>query len=218
MIQALPSVAITNDNNVISLASAYYANSIASNILHQSPDIKKTIDAWKEETGDETSLMSSLQKNQELKSLVLDETPWVNDAEHESDQKSKLINFFDDNQVDYHLKENIRKMEKLQNADGSWSWWPGMRGNLYITVETAEMLVRLNHMLGTQDISSLMLEKAFKFMGNEILEEVAELKKQEKKGVKNLRPSEIAVQWLYLCALDGRTLPAEVKKGNDYLI
>lgn len=218
MVQALPTVAITNDNNVISLASAYYANSIASNILHQSPDIKKVIELWKEEKGDEKSLESSLQKNQELKSLVLDETPWVNDANHESDQKSKLINFFDENQVDYRLKENIQKMEKLQNADGSWSWWPGMRGNLYITVETAEMLVRLNHMLGTQDNTSMMLDKAFKFMGNEILEEVTELKKHEKKGVKNLRPSETAVQWLYLCALDGRTLNAEVKKGNDYLI
>lgn len=218
MIQALPTVATTFDDNAISLVSAYYANSIASNILHQSPDIKKTILAWKEEKGEEKSLESSLQKNQELKSLILDETPWVNDAEHETDQKEKLINFFDENQVEYRLKGNLQKMEKLQNADGSWSWWPGMRGSLYITVETAEMLVRLNHMIGTQENTSSMLTKAFKFMGNEILDEVAELKKLEKKNVKNLRPSETAVQWLYLCALDGRSLPTNVKNGNDYLI
>ena len=218
MIQALPNVAITHDDNVISLTSAYYANSIASNILHQSPDIQKTISLWKEEKGEETSLVSSLQKNQELKSLVLDETPWVNDAEHEADQKSKLINFFDKNLVEYRLSDNIRKINQLQNADGSWSWWPGMRGNLYVTVEVAEMLVRLNHMIGTQDATSSMLTKAYKFMGKGILEEVEELKKQEKKGVKNLRPSETAVQWLYLCALDGRSLSSDVKRGHDYLI
>ncbi len=218
MIQALPTVASSSDNNVISLASAYYANSIAWNILHQSPDIKKTIAAWKEEKGNETSLESSLQKNQELKTMMLDETPWVNDADHEKDQKSKLINFFDENQVDYRLSENLQKMEKLQNADGSWSWWPGMNGNLHITVATAEMLVRLNNMIGIQENASNMLTKAFKYMGKGILEEVAELKKQEKKNAKNLRPSETAIQWLYLCAIDGRSLPTDVKHGNDYLI
>lgn len=218
MIQALPTVATTNENNVISLASAYYANSIASNILHQSPDIKKVIKAWKEEKGEENSLLSSLEKNQELKSLLLDETPWVNEAEHENDQKERLINYFDENQVEYRLNENVQKMEKLQNSDGSWSWWPGMRGNLFVTVETAEMLVRLNHMLGEQNNTSSMLTRAFKFMGREILEEVAELKKQEKKGNKNVRPSETAIQWLYLCALDGRSLPNDVKQGNDYLV
>lgn len=93
-----------------------------------------------------------------------------------------------------------------------------MKGNLYVTVEVAEMLVRLNHMIGTQDATSSMLTKAYKFMGKGILEEVEELKKQEKKGVKNLRPSETAVQWLYLCAIDGRSLSSDVKRGHDYLI
>lgn len=218
MIQALPTVANTHEKNIISQATAYYANSIASNILHQSPDIKKTIDLWQRERGEETSLMSSLQKNQELKSLVIDETPWVMDAIHEADQKALLVNFFDENQVEYRLNDNLQKMESLQNPDGSWSWWPGMRGSLLMTVSVSEMLVRLNQMIGTQNGTANMLEKAFKYMGKEMLEEVAELKKLEKKGTKNPRPSETAVQWLYTCALDGRSLPADVKQGNDYMI
>ncbi|MBQ6208546.1 MAG: alpha-2-macroglobulin [Prevotella sp.] len=218
MIQALPTVAAARDKDIISRATAYYANSIASNILHQSPDIKKTIEQWQRETGEETSLMSSLQKNQELKSLVLDETPWVMDADREADQKALLVNFFDENQVEYRLNDNLQKMESLQNADGSWSWWPGMRGSLYMTVAVSEMLVRLNQMIGKQDGTANMLTKAFKFMGKEMLEEVAELKRAEKKGVKNPRPSEVAVQWLYVCALDGRSLPSDVKQGNDYMI
>lgn len=218
MIQALPTVADTHEKNIISQATAYYANSIASNILHQSPDIKKTIEAWQREAGKETSLMSSLQKNLELKSLVLDETPWVMDAIHEADQKALLVNFFDENQVEYRLNDNLQKMENLQNADGSWSWWPGMQGNVYMTVSVSEMLVRLNQIIGVQNGTANMLTKAFKYMGKEMLKEVDELKKLEKKGTKNPRPSEIAVQWLYVCALDGRTLPADVRQGNDYLI
>ena len=219
MIQTLPTVARAHEKNAISQSAAYYANSIASYLLHQSPRIKSVIEQWKREQGAETSLMSSLEKNQELKTLVLEETPWVADARQESDQKRLLSDYFDENGVNYRLGNNLSQLQKLQNGDGSWSWWPGMSGSLYMTVAVSKMFVRLNTMLGNADDKTAdMLTKAYSFMGRQIVKEVEEMKKLEKKGVKNLRPSETAIDWLYLTTLDGRKLSADVDAAKSYLV
>ena len=110
------------------------------------------------------------------------------------------------------------KLQKLQNGDGSFSWYPGMEGSTYMTVAIEEMLVRLNQMAGRQSDTRQMQDKAFGFLGRQMLDIVQELKKQEKKGHKPQFPSFTALRWLYLCALDGRQLTPEVKSANDYLI
>ena len=227
MIQTLPTVATSLEKNAISQAAAYYANSLADHLLKQSPNIKTTIELWKREQTAETSLMSSLEKNQELKTMVLDETPWVAEAHHESDQKRLLSNYFDENTLRYRLDNNLSNLQKLQNGDGSWSWWQGMSGSLHMTVAVSKMLVRLNTMLdpssNTQHPSpntqhAEMLDKAYVFMGHQILKEVEEMKKMEKKGAKNVRPSETAIDWLYLTTLDGRKLSDRVQEAKTYLI
>ncbi len=219
MIQTLPTVATSLEKNAISQAAAYYANSLAENLLKQSPNIKMTIELWKREQTAETSLMSSLEKNQELKTMVLDETPWVAEAHHESDQKRLLSNYFDENALRYRLDNNLSNLQKLQNGDGSWSWWQGMSGSLHMTVAVSKMLVRLNTMLDNPSSDTQeMLDKAYGFMGHQILKEVEEMKKMEKKGAKNVRPSETAIDWLYLTTLDGRKLSDRVQEAKTYLI
>jgi len=219
MIQTLPTVAKTSENNAISQAAAFYANSLAAHLLHLSPRIKSTIELWKREAGSETSLMSSLEKNQELKTMVLDETPWVAEARHESEQKQLLSDYFDENSVDYRLENNLAQLRKLQNSDGSWSWWPGMPGSLYMTVAVSKMMVRLTAMTGDNNRQAAdMLSNAWPFMGRQIIKEVEEMKKLEKKGAKNLRPSETAIDWLYLTTIDGRKLSADVAAAKTYLV
>ncbi|MBO7499713.1 MAG: alpha-2-macroglobulin, partial [Bacteroidaceae bacterium] len=219
MIQTLPTVAKTNEKNAISQAAAFYANSLAAHLLRQSPRIKSTIELWKRKAGSETSLMSSLEKNQELKTMVLDETPWVADARHESEQKQLLSDYFDENAVSYRLDNNLSQLRNLQNSDGSWSWWPGMPGSLYMTVAVSKMMVRLNAMTGeTNERAAEMLTNAYSFMGRQIIKEVEEMKKAEKKGAKNLRPSETANDWLYLTTIDGRKLSADVAAAKTYLV
>jgi uncharacterized protein YfaS (alpha-2-macroglobulin family) len=149
---------------------------------------------------------------------VLSETPWVLDADNETAQKQKLADFFDTNLMNQRLSTTIEKLQKLQRYDGSWSWWPDMPGSFYMTVAVSEMLVRLNDMTGEQKDTESMLTKAFRFMGKEIVEEVEELKKWAKEGHEVSFPSFKALQWLYLAALDGRELPADVQKANDYLL
>ena len=219
MIQALPNVSNPCEKNAISLASAYYANTLASHLLHQNDALKQTILAWKQEEGKETSLMSNLQKDQELKTLVLDETPWLAAAHREAEQKQQLVQFFDESGMKMRLIEEVARLQQLQNPDGSWCWWEGMPGSMYMTTTVTEMMVRLNHMMGEADSSTKqMLTKAFSFMGKEIAKEVAEMKKMEKEGIKNIRPSETAVHYLYLCALDGRKLSVKERANADYLV
>ena len=218
MIQALPTVGHPNDDCAVCQATSLYANSIGRHILQQNPTAKHVFEQWKQEDATLSSLQSSLQKDQELKDLLLNETPWVMDADREEEQKQRLADFFDANTIDQRLSSAIDKLKKLQNYDGSWSWWPGMKGSAYMTTAISEILVRLNVLTSQQDETKGMLNKAFDFMGDDIVELVDEMKKAEKRGVKPYFPSHRALQWLYICALDGRKLPAKVNEANAYLI
>ena len=218
MVQSLPILGQPWEHSAIDQAASYYSNLLAKNLLAQSPQVKKTFDLWKQESGEEQTLQSQLEKNQELKDLILAETPWVRAADRESEQKQRLADFFDENGINNRLETAVAKLKKLQNPDGSFSWYPGMQGSTYITVAVEEMLVRLNVMVDVQNDTEHMQDKAFTFIGKEMVDLVKELKKQAKKGHKPSFPSFTALRWLYLCALDGRKLADHVKEANDYLI
>ncbi|SEA86975.1 MG2 domain-containing protein [Xylanibacter ruminicola] len=219
MVQALPAVGSPNDDNAISLAASFYANGLGRYIINQNPQIKNVFAQWQQEevNSNNLSLNSQLAKNEDLKNLVLAETPWVMDADNETEQKHRLVDFFDENLMNNRLSTTIEKLQKLQNAEGAWTWYPGMPGSFYITVAVSEMLVRLNALTQKQSSTSTMLNKAFGYMGQEMVELVKELKKAEKKGEVYF-PSYKALQWLYLVTLDDRQLPADVQQANSYLI
>ena len=218
MVQSLPILGQPWEHSAIDQAASYYSNLLAKNLLAQSPQVKNTFELWKNESGEEQTLQSQLEKNQELKDLILAETPWVRDADREREQKQSLAEFFDENGINNRLETAVTKLKKLQNGDGSFSWYPGMQGSTYITVAIEEMLIRLNRMVGKQSDTKQMQDKAFKYIGKEMVELVKDMKKQEKKGYKPSFPSFTALRWLYLCALDGRQLENDVKTANDYLI
>ena len=226
MVQALAVVGQPHEKSAIDQAASYYSNLLAKTLLAQSPQAKGIFEQWKRETGNETTLMSQLEKNEELKDLILQETPWVGEASREREQRQRLSDFFDENGIDYRLTTALKKLQELQNADGSFSWYPGMKGSTSITVAIEEMLARLQSMTtGTALGSSAakgsivpLYNKAFDFIGKEMVELVAKMKKEEKKGIKPTFPSFTALRWLYLCAIDGRELSAKVKGANDYLI
>ena len=217
MIQALPSIGHAYDKCAMCQATAYYANSIGQYILEQNPTAKHVFEMWKQEDAQHATLASQLQKNEELKDLVLNETPWVMDADNEAEQKHRLGDFFDKNLLESRLSTTAEQLKKLQNVDGSWSWWPGMDGSFYMTVEISELLVRLNQMTAQTSQLQPQIDKAFSFMDKEILELVAEMKKQEKKGIKQTFPSHKALQYLYIYTLDGRKSSAKVSEAQNYL-
>ena len=219
MIQALPTYSSASDENAISQAVSYYVNSIGAHIMRTTPHIKEVVELWRKEAGDEQSLMSALENNQELKALVLNETPWVLDADNESSQKRNLVKFFDETTIRMRLNSALEKMTALQNTDGSWSWWKGMKGSIYMTTAVSEMLVRLNKMLGERQETKSMLSKAFRYMDDWLVEEYKELKKEEKKhGARHLRPSETAIRILYMYALAGQSQSIKVETAVQYMV
>ena len=217
MVQSLPILGQPCEHSAIDQAASYYSNLLGKTLLNQNPQVKSVFEQWKFESN-QTSLTSQLEKNQELKDLVLNETPWVNAADRESEQKQRLADFFDENGLNNRMTMAVEKLQKLQNADGSFSWYPGMQGSTQITVAIEEMLVRLNKMAGEQQSTKQMQQKAFNYIAQEMMKLVNEMKKEEKKGRKPTFPSFTALRWLYLCALDGRSLSSNVQSANNYLI
>ncbi|MBO4849768.1 MAG: alpha-2-macroglobulin [Prevotella sp.] len=217
MIQALPTMAAGDSDNAITQATSYYANALGQHIINLSPVIKQTVMKWREETSDKGSMASSLAKNEELKELMLNETPWVGAADKEESQKRSLVKFFDEQTINIRIDKALEKLKDLQLADGSWAWWKGMQGSTYMTVAVSEIFVRLNNMVGKRSDNKKMLDKAFTFMDKELAEEEAYLRKMQKKGLKVL-PSETALHILYIYALDAREPSAKTKATIKYLI
>lgn len=214
VLQAMPTLANPLSKDAASLAAAVYANVIGQKVLSSSPVIARTIAQWKQEKGTETSLTGSLTKDSELKTLLLNETPWMADAENETDRKQQLAGYFDVNALACRRSDFIRKLRALQKPVGSFSWWPGMEDSEYMTVNIVETLVRLNKIAGKQADLNDMINKGFSYLDGCMSEEVVELKKLEKKGHKNLMPGEAACHWLYASALAGRRHTADM----DYLV
>ena len=207
VVQALPSLATPVKDNAIDLATAVYVNVLGRKLVTDNPRIKTAVDQWRMEQGEEASLQSSLAKNQELKDIVLSETPWVNEAESETEQKQMLAAFFDANTIDSRVAYAIKELGKLQNEDGSWSWYPGMTGNSNITVSVAEMLVRLNKNAGMQKETQAMLNKAMDYLNKETVKQVEKLKEMEKKGQTVTFPGLTTLQILYLNAISSDSQP-----------
>ena len=217
-VQALPVVANPQNEDALSWATAYYAHSLAAFIVKENPRIKQVFDSWKAQGGTKETFMSNLQKNQELKNILLAETPWLTEATNEAEQKQRIATLFDLNTMNSQLAVSVEKLGELQNADGAWSWYKGMQGSRYVTTQVMEMLVRLNA-LTHQDADSRMqpmIQKGFEYLDKQAAEEYKSMKEAEKKGAVGLRPSEQVLRYLYICALDGKA-PVD-EKVNRYFI
>ena len=217
-VQALPVVANPQNEDALSWATAYYAHSLAACIVKENPRIKQVFDSWKAQGGTKETFMSNLQKNQELKNILLAETPWLTEATNEAEQKQRIATLFDLNTMNSGLAVSVEKLRELQNGDGAWSWYKGMQGSRYVTTQVMEMLVRLNA-LTHQDADSRMqpmIQKGFEYLGKQAAEEYKSMKEAEKKGAVGIRPSEQVLRYLYICVLDGKA-PVD-KKVNQYFI
>jgi len=115
------------------------------------------------------------------------------------------------------LQNQVEKLKKLQNADGSFSWWKGMKGSRYMTTSVAEMMVRLNAIAGTQKSTAKMLTSALNYLSWQTAQEVREMKKMEEKKHK-VSPSEQALHYLYILSMDGRKMKQNQEADKAYLL
>lgn len=120
-------------------------------------------------------------------------------------------------QESIRLQNQVEKLKKLQNPNGSFSWWKGMKGSRYMTTSVAEMMVRLNAVAGVQKSTAKMLTSAIDYLSLQTAQEVREMKKQEEKKQK-VSPSEQALHYLYILSVDGRKMKQNLEQDKAYLL
>ncbi len=159
--------------------SRYYANALASHIANSNPRIQDVFNQWK----NSDALLSNLEKNQELKSLIIQEIPWLRDAQSETEQKKRIALLFDLNKMQNELQSAMRKLSQMQMSNGGFPWFKGSRyPNRYITQHIASGFGHLNKLgVSSSAVEKSMLNKAVKFLDDEILEDYRKLEKEVKR-------------------------------------
>ncbi|CAN0603731.1 unnamed protein product, partial [Ectocarpus sp. 12 AP-2014] len=164
--------------------SRYYANTLASHIANSNPRIREVFDQW----ANSDALLSNLEKNQELKSLLIQETPWLRDSQSETEQKKRIGLLFNLNKMKNEQQSALNKLVQNQNSNGAWSWFQGGPDNRYITQHIITGMGHLNKLTDseandTNDLSTLfnskseMIEKAIEYLDDEFVAEYEQMKK-----------------------------------------
>ena len=216
-VQALPVLAEPKIENAYSWASAFYANTLAQYMVESNPKIRQVVESWRLQEKD--ALLSPLQKNEDLKDLLQEETPWLVEGMNETKQKQQLLTLFDTSALNDRNTKFVSKLKELQNEDGAWSWFKGMSGNRYMTTQIVELLARLQAMtshVNKNPEMDAMYRKAFNYLKNQARTEYERMKEAENKKNMNLLPSEQVLRYLYICALDVTLQPESMV--NDYYI
>ena len=182
VVQALPVLGKIETADILSLASAYYAASLAEQIVGVSPRIRELAAQWRKKGNTASQFASALVRNTELKQLLLEETPWVLQAENENSRQKALADYYQVEALSAHLKEYVERLTALQRADGSWSWFKGMPGSVYMTVRVAELLARLEQQQAGRGAKEI-LDHAMDFLNRHVLKQVEDMRGQEKNGI-----------------------------------
>lgn len=189
-VQALPVLAEPSSDNAVSWFASYYANSIGAHIGKTIPKVSAMIDSWKKLGGNEETLLSNLQKNEELKNILLQETPWVLEAKNETEQKEKLSLLFNLNRNRNITQTSLLRLQELQTSQGGWSWFKGFKPSISITqyiLYGFNQLADLNIEVDSNQVSSMKLN-AIKFIDAEAIRRFESLKRYNKdwKNIKSI--------------------------------
>lgn len=212
-IKALPYLVQSQYDCADGLANKLFANSLSSYIVNSSPAIEAVFTQWQQ---DPEALLSPLEKNQELKSALLQETPWVVASQNETQQRKDVAKFFDKNNLANELKVTYDKLHELQATSGAFRWWKGDRyDNFFLTSRVMNVFAKLLHTkVITKDTytgQAEMIQKALAYMDFEMQKEYVQLKKI--KGWEKLNnTSPQSIEYLYLRSI----LRNDFKLPNSY--
>ncbi len=191
--------------------SRYYANALASHIANSNPRIQEVFNQWR----NADALISNLEKNEELKSILIQETPWLRDAQSETEQKKRIALLFDLNKMNNELQSALRKLENNQMASGAWSWFNGGYENRFITQHIitgfghlSKLGVTLSAFEGSQ---SNMIQKAIQYLDSEFIKEYKDITKYNKDvDLSKDHLSNTQLHYLYM-----RSFFPEIKKTKE---
>lgn len=179
--------------------SRFYANALASQIIQSNPKIKQIFEQWK--TSSPESFLSNLEKNQDLKNIVLEETPWVLESQDQSERKKRVALLFDLNKMDNQLERAIDKLAKMQLPSGAWPWFSGMYENRYITQHIVTGIGHLRNLEVKQASENKQLDRLLKqaiaYLDFKLNDDYIELKKYNTKFDDEIYVSETQIEYLY---------------------
>ncbi|MET0462468.1 MAG: alpha-2-macroglobulin family protein [Chitinophagaceae bacterium] len=177
----------------------YYANSLATSIANAAPKLKQVFEQWK--NADTAALLSNLQKNQELKSILLEETPWVLEAKTEAQQKKNIALLFDMMRMSSELNSAYEKLKQLQSSNGGFVWFSGGPDDRYMTQYIVTGIGHLRKLKGisvAQDAKlKQILQKAIPYLDLKMKEEYDNLLKY-KTDLKTYVPGYSSIQYFYM--------------------
>ena len=194
-LQALPSLTAPVHSDVLSVATAYYGGSVAYHIAHKYPNVRKAIDTWAK---DEKSLAleSPLVKNQQLADILLNETPWMLEAQQQKASRQRLASLFAEMDQEQRRMTMLSALSARQSQDGSFGWFPGMSGSVWMTSQVASLLVRLGAIKGDRSIpEGQILDKAMSYLEKDMHKEVEALRKEKNP---TLSLSELRYLYIYI--------------------
>ncbi|NUQ22650.1 MAG: hypothetical protein HUU34_01765 [Saprospiraceae bacterium] len=203
-VQALPYLMEYPYECTEQIFNRYYANALASSIANRYPKIKTVFESWK----NTPALESNLAKNQELKSALLEETPWVLEAQQEAQQKKNIGLLFDLNKMSQERAVSLAKLTERQSEGGSVPWFPGGPDNWYITQYILEGFGHLHH-LGIEDVQEdpairQFVDKGFAYVKSRVRQHYEELENSVKKGYTKWEDDhldELIIHYLYTASL-----------------
>lgn len=181
----------------------YYANALAAHILDKAPRVKEIFAQWK--STDTAALQSNLQKNEELKSALLEETPWVLEAKDETQQKHNIALLFDSYKLGAAQEATLRKLDEVMMPEGAFPWFKGGSADRYITQYIATGLARLQHLGITSVKGSAILQKATAFLDRSIEADYKELLKAKVK-TDDRAIGYTQIQYLYAKSFDAKSV------------
>ncbi len=173
----------------------YYSNALASSIINKDQKIKEVFDSWRENG----SLESALDKNEELKSILISETPWVRDASTEKEKKNRLANLFEEEKVKSQQLQAINKLHELQMSSGGFPWFSGGKENVYITQHILSGIGHLNKLTIKSEYDykfKNLTKKAIEFIDSEFSKNY-NFDVQKSSDSLNITLSHLTIQYLY---------------------
>jgi len=198
-VQALPYLMEFPYECAEQIFSRYYANSLATYIANSDPKIKRVFESWKTISPD--ALKSNLEKNQELKSVLLQESPWVRQATSESERKQRLGLLFDLNKMSSDQSIALKKLKDMQYPNGGWPWFAGMPESRYIT---QHIVTGLGHLASLKVLNPVqnseingLLKSAIKYLDESLKIEFEKIKKDDKNYLKSNHLGYEDIQYLY---------------------
>ena len=184
-VQALPYLANVSTDRAETAFYVFYANTLSSYIADHIPNLLNYIKKWQIETPD--ALLSQLEKDQDLKAIMLQETPWVLEAKSETEQRSRIANLFEINNLRGQQTRALQLIEQKQKYNGGWSWMDGMPESPFISTYILAGFGKLQKMgawsslsQADQNTAQRICDKAVHYLEYEVAETYREMKRLSK--------------------------------------